>query len=140
MLSESFQVLGISAKCLRHSLVLLAGFFHPALLNKILKLLIGPQAEHFLATAGGVPSSKTRMNDAKKRLEFIRFRVQQHVDQFFSDSIGTTARKGTELQSHTYKYHRFPKMDRSHDAPTRNSFEEEGKGRLKFRESMPSFY
>jgi hypothetical protein len=116
MLPESLQIFGIGAKCLRDSLVLLAGFLHAALLNKILKLFIGPQAEHFLATAGGVPSPKARMDDAKKRLEFVRLRVQQHVDQFFSDSIGTTARKGAELQSHSYRYHRFPQMDRGYDA------------------------
>ena len=76
---------------------MLAGFFHLALLHKILKFLVGAQSEHFLPAAGSIASPKTSVNDNKKRFEFVQFRVGKHRDQFFSDVIWAAARKGAEI-------------------------------------------
>jgi hypothetical protein len=56
---------------LRDTLILLAVLLHHASGDEVLKLLIGPKAEHLFAATGRIPGAETLVNEVKKLLELV---------------------------------------------------------------------
>ena len=89
MFSKGFQVLRKGPESFWHSLIFFPRLLDTPLPHKILELLVSAEAKHFLAAADRIASTKSRMDNAKERLELIRARVQEDVNQFLSNRIRT---------------------------------------------------
>jgi hypothetical protein len=64
--------------------------------HEVLELLVGAQAQHFLAAAGGFSSPESRMNDAEKSFELVGFRVRNGRHKFLSDVVRNATIEGAE--------------------------------------------
>src|SRR4051812_41468618 len=65
-----------------------------ALVDQTLKLLVGAQAEHLFASAGGVSLPEIEEKNIEQRFEFKRSPARQHGDQFLRNVVGHATREG----------------------------------------------
>ena len=57
--------------------------------HQVLQLLVGPQAQHFLASAGGIAGFQVGVDDRKERLEFERGLFGKDGGELLSHPIRT---------------------------------------------------
>jgi hypothetical protein len=94
---EILQTLAQQKQGLGHAPVFLARFLDLALSDEVLELLVSAQPQHFLTATSGFPSPKSRINDAEKGLEFVRFRVRQSCHELLSNIVRTSTGEGAEI-------------------------------------------
>src|ERR1043166_7915338 len=66
---------------------------------EVLKLFVGAQAQHFLATAGGISCSQIFVHDVEKLLELERSATREHSNQFLGHKIRNSARECVFLEN-----------------------------------------
>src|SRR4029450_413186 len=83
----------------RQALVFLAVLLDRAASDEVLQFLVGSQAEHFLATAGGVPGPKILVHDVEQLLKLEGRTPGQHCHQLLSHQVRDSTGKCVFLQN-----------------------------------------
>ncbi len=83
----------------RETFVFLAGLLHRTAGDEILELLIRAEAQHFLATTGGITGAQVLVHDVEDLLELERRAAGEHGDQFLGDKVWNSAGKCVFLEN-----------------------------------------
>jgi hypothetical protein len=75
---------------------------HKSTAHEALKLLIGPETEHFLTTTDSILEFQIIINETEEFVEFVGFSCRKHIHKFISNMIRDTTRE-TSLTSSSHR-------------------------------------